>query len=84
MYLFFSQSHPWFTGIDWAVILESRAPYIPDVSSPTDTSNFDVDDTDVKPQETASPSPAHAAFSGLHLPFVGFTYTQGRLVDLKG
>jgi len=70
------QNHPWFANIDWEGLRESSAPYIPEVSSPTDTSNFDVDDTDIRISDAVPPQ-ANSAFTGLHLPFIGFTFTQG-------
>ena len=56
---------------------------MPEVSSPCDTSNFDVDDLDVRSSETLPPV-TNAFFTALHLPFVGFTFTQGRSVRYRG
>lgn len=77
------KSHPWFEGIDWETIRLGQAPYIPEVSSPTDTSNFDVDDTDIRLSD-ALPPQANPAFSGLHLPFIGFTFTQNSCLSDVG
>uniref|UniRef100_A0A8C2I067 Serine/threonine-protein kinase MRCK alpha n=1 Tax=Cyprinus carpio TaxID=7962 RepID=A0A8C2I067_CYPCA len=67
------KQHPFFTGIDWDNIRTCEAPYIPEVSSPTDTSNFDL----ISLFHTS-------AFSGHHLPFVGFTYTSKCTLSDRG
>ncbi|XP_055088159.1 serine/threonine-protein kinase MRCK beta-like isoform X2 [Periophthalmus magnuspinnatus] len=68
------KEHTFFSGIDWDRIRIMAAPYIPEVSSPTDTSNFDVDDETLKNPEVLAPVTL-SSFSGQQLPFVGFTYT---------
>lgn len=76
------KNHPWFEGVDWENLRNATAPYIPDVSSPTDTSNFDVEDTENRMSEVVPPS-GNPAFSGHHLPFIGFTFTKdSNLSDL--
>ncbi|XP_031622666.1 serine/threonine-protein kinase Genghis Khan isoform X2 [Contarinia nasturtii] len=77
------KSHAWFEGVDWENIRLGQAPYIPEVSSPTDTSNFDVDDNDVRLSDAVPPA-ANPAFSGLHLPFIGFTFTQSSCLSDVG
>ncbi|XP_033101153.1 serine/threonine-protein kinase MRCK alpha-like isoform X2 [Anneissia japonica] len=84
------KNHSFFESIDWDNIRNMTPPYIPDVKSPTDTSNFDVDESDLKNSEAMPPN-THAAFSGNHLPFVGFSFTRnsnlsdlGSLATAKG
>ncbi|XP_058844151.1 serine/threonine-protein kinase MRCK beta-like isoform X4 [Acipenser ruthenus] len=77
------KQHPFFSGIDWGNIRNTEAPYIPDVSSPSDTSNFDVDDDVLKNPDVVPPG-SHTGFTGLHLPFVGFTYTTESCFSDRG
>ncbi|XP_052697457.1 serine/threonine-protein kinase MRCK alpha-like isoform X3 [Crassostrea angulata] len=83
-------NHPWFKGIKWDEIRDMNAPFVPEVSSPTDTSNFDVDESDFRHTDTIPPT-SNAAFKGHHLPFIGFTFTKdsqisdtGNLQDTSG
>ncbi|XP_036405269.1 serine/threonine-protein kinase MRCK beta-like isoform X1 [Megalops cyprinoides] len=77
------KAHPFFTGIDWDNIRSTEAPYIPEVSSPSDTSNFDVDDDVLKNPDIVPPI-SHTGFSGQHLPFVGFTYSTDSCFSDRG
>uniref|UniRef100_A0A8C1ZLP7 non-specific serine/threonine protein kinase n=1 Tax=Cyprinus carpio TaxID=7962 RepID=A0A8C1ZLP7_CYPCA len=73
--------HPFFTGLDWSSLHLLPPPYRPDVSDATDTSNFDVLDDCLSHTETLSDMMERAPV-GLHLAFVGYSYTATRLVTL--
>ncbi|XP_053783557.1 serine/threonine-protein kinase MRCK beta isoform X1 [Desmodus rotundus] len=77
------KKHPFFRGLNWEDIRNLEAPYIPDVSSPSDTSNFDVDDDVLRNTEMLPPG-SHTGFSGLHLPFIGFTFTTESCLSDRG
>lgn len=53
------------------------------MSSPTDTSHFDVEEIDIK-TDIFPPTPSNPIFSALHLPFIGFTFTQNSFVSDLG
>ncbi|MBN3304706.1 MRCKG kinase, partial [Amia calva] len=69
------QEHAFFKGVAWDSIRHHSPPHVPEVSSPADTSNFDVDDETLRNSETLPPS-SHSSFAGNQLPFVGFTFTS--------
>uniref|UniRef100_A0A8C7B6G5 Serine/threonine-protein kinase MRCK beta n=1 Tax=Neovison vison TaxID=452646 RepID=A0A8C7B6G5_NEOVI len=77
------KKHAFFEGLNWENIRNLEAPYIPDVSSPSDTSNFDVDDDVLRNIEILPPG-SHTGFSGLHLPFIGFTFTTESCFSDRG
>eukprot|EP01147_Barroeca_monosierra_P001273 gene1273-4481_t len=68
------RKHPFFKGITWNTLHQETAPYKPNVTSATDTSNFDPVDGNSGPT-TKRPS-ASRVFIGLHLPFVGYSFTS--------
>ncbi|XP_073514703.1 serine/threonine-protein kinase MRCK gamma [Phyllobates terribilis] len=77
------KKHPFFSGVDWENIHTATPPYIPEVDSPADTSNFDVDDESLKNSETLPPN-NHNGFAAHLLPFVGFTFTSSCPLSDKG
>ncbi|XP_059814345.1 serine/threonine-protein kinase MRCK alpha-like [Hypanus sabinus] len=40
------KQHPFFCGIAWDLLGQCQPPFLPDVTDPTDTSNFDVEEED--------------------------------------
>ncbi|KAK7925122.1 hypothetical protein WMY93_007432 [Mugilogobius chulae] len=68
------RTHPFFGGVDWSSLHKAPAPYEPEVTNPTDTSNFDIVDDCLSEMETLSDVMDRAPV-GVHLAFVGYSYT---------
>ncbi|CAL1673317.1 unnamed protein product [Lasius platythorax] len=66
--------HPFFKNDQWTFdnLRECVPPVVPELSGDDDTSNFDDVDKEDGPEENF---PVPKAFSGNHLPFIGFTYS---------
>ncbi|XP_023560214.1 myotonin-protein kinase isoform X6 [Octodon degus] len=79
------RKHPFFFGLDWEGLRDSVPPFTPDFEGATDTCNFDV----VEDGLTAMVSGGGETLSdmqegvplGVHLPFVGFSYSCLALRD---
>ncbi|XP_040832502.1 myotonin-protein kinase isoform X2 [Ochotona curzoniae] len=74
------QKHPFFLGLDWDGLRDSVPPFIPDFEGATDTCNFDVVEDGLTAMETLSDI-REAMPLGVHLPFVGFSYSCTALRD---
>lgn len=68
------KNHPFFKNDQWTfdTLRESVPPVVPELSGDDDTSNFDDLEKEDGPEESF---PIPKAFSGNHLPFIGFTYS---------
>jgi len=67
-------THPFFAGISWETLRNSRPPYVPEVRGETDTSHFDrfEEDEPFYPQEgSAGPSPQRK-----NMDFIGYTFKK--------
>ena len=69
------RTHPFFEGIQWETIRDQVPPYVPEIQSPTDTSNFPDQLEEYRIIKDPPPT-GNNVFTGKHLPFVGFTYTK--------
>ncbi|XP_020282768.1 rho-associated protein kinase 1 isoform X2 [Pseudomyrmex gracilis] len=68
------KEHPFFKNDQWTFdnLRECVPPVVPELSGDDDTSNFD----DVEKEDVSEENfPVPKAFSGNHLPFIGFTYS---------
>lgn len=68
------KEHPFFKNDQWTFdnLRECVPPVVPELSGDDDTSNFDDVEKEDVPEENF---PVPKAFSGNHLPFIGFTYS---------
>eukprot|EP00299_Pterocystis_sp_00344_P007850 c2731_g1_i1.p1 GENE.c2731_g1_i1~~c2731_g1_i1.p1 ORF type:complete len:521 (+),score=122.44 c2731_g1_i1:52-1563(+) len=72
------KEHPFFNGVDWDNIVNQQAPFIPEVKSEVDTSNFDQFDEE---ENFFSPSDNNNSSSLVYksdkdMSFVGYTYKR--------
>ncbi|XP_066127861.1 myotonin-protein kinase isoform X4 [Saccopteryx bilineata] len=74
------QKHPFFFGLDWDGLRDSVPPFTPDFEGATDTCNFDVVEDRLTAMETLSDVQEGVPL-GVHLPFVGFSYSCMALRD---
>lgn len=66
--------HPFFFTVDWGAIRDQPPPFVPTVTREDDTSNFEeFEPISYKPDLTLS---SKVGFTGVNLPFVGFTFCQ--------
>jgi hypothetical protein len=81
--------HPFFEGIDWDRLQETRAPFIPELSSLFDTSFFDdVGPADAPPVAPPTPMRRAATMTGISglamsLPFLGYGFMSPRVTTEK-
>lgn len=67
------KAHPFFRGVDWSSIREFNAPFVPKLSSITDTSYFPTDELgDV----SEYPQQSRATERSSELPFIGYTFSR--------
>ena len=78
------QSHPFLSDIDFINIRERTPPYVPEIASDTDTSNFDPELDDGPKFPTQAPTLGNSTFSGKNLPFAGFTFSSGSKLSELG
>jgi len=82
------KAHPFFHGIDWENLRSSQAPWVPDISGPTCTQNFDdfddhkgVDHSEASsqdhtPKESIGNAPAPPEPTGQSDAFVDYTFER--------
>ncbi|KAJ2656584.1 Serine/threonine-protein kinase [Coemansia sp. RSA 1200] len=83
------KQHQFFNGVDWASLrTRTRPPWIPPLSSITDTSHFPIDEIDqtTSPFDNIVPAAAAAATDSepqKDLAFVGYTYKRFDMLTRK-
>ncbi|KAI9144716.1 kinase-like domain-containing protein, partial [Paraphysoderma sedebokerense] len=69
------KKHPWFKGIEWNKLKTRTPPFIPRLTGEEDTRYFPEVDEDE--EEEVPPVPTRGRnFAGLHLPFIGYSFSR--------
>jgi serine/threonine kinase 38 len=70
------KNHPWFDGLNWSKVSTRKAPFIPEVSSPTSAENFDKfkEEEPFFPASQSKYQKQKVKRRKKDLDFVGYTY----------
>jgi protein-serine/threonine kinase len=74
------KSHPFFRGVDWDKLRMQRAPFIPQLSSITDTSYFPMDEDDSSISDLKNMDVSDNLQGARDLAFVGYTFKRWETV----
>lgn len=73
--------HPFFKNVDWDMIYEMKAAFIPEVNDELDTQNFEkFEETEVPIKYTSRSSSSRKMLSSKDVNFVGYTYKNFEVV----
>ncbi|EJD01242.1 AGC/NDR protein kinase [Fomitiporia mediterranea MF3/22] len=67
------KAHPFFYGVDWDIIRQIDAPFVPHLRSITDTSYFPTDELQQVPEE---PTTTESGPASKDLAFLGYTFKR--------
>ncbi|ODV88698.1 hypothetical protein CANCADRAFT_28758 [Tortispora caseinolytica NRRL Y-17796] len=72
------KAHPFFRGVNWETVRDFSAPFVPKLSSVTDTSYFPLDELEKVSENIPAPPPSNGENEALreNLPFIGYTFSR--------
>lgn len=74
--------HPWFKGIDWDIIYQMEAAFIPEVNDELDTQNFEkFEESEHQIKSSSRSGPWRRMLSSKDINFVGYTYKNFEIVN---
>lgn len=68
------KAHSFFKGVNWDHIHRQKAPFIPQLKSPTDTAYFDDYRLEEEPDEGDEYHKPSRSMSSADIPFIGYTF----------
>ncbi|XP_039020875.1 serine/threonine-protein kinase tricornered-like [Hibiscus syriacus] len=75
------KAHPWFKDIDWDILYQIEAAFIPEVNGDLDTQNFEkFEEAGAQVQTSTKSGPWRKMLSSKDANFVGYTYKNVEIV----
>ncbi|RCV16993.1 hypothetical protein SETIT_3G183200v2 [Setaria italica] len=76
------KAHPWFRGVQWDMLYQMKAAFIPEVNGELDTQNFEkFEETGAQMQSSSKSGPWRKMLPSKDANFVGYTYKNFEIVN---